>query len=864
MEIYDFSQLADQQKLSIVLQEHFQQSNIVPFFGSGFTSGCKAQNGYVPTVNELKEYFISFMVSVGDYSEADCAELREKKLSKIASFFWESLNASNHQQRQHFFNYMETHFSGVHDLPTEKIDLLGCSWRYLYTLNYDDAIEQSLNHIIPVVPYANQNTPWLSHKKPLFKIHGDVSTFLSEGENKYCILSESQYVDLITNVANQNMIANLEADFSSNNIIFFGCSLLEELDLLFASTLKLRERKAQNTDTHIYYVRYCTKGSPALTKVQLKEFEQFSITDIIEVSANEMLSFYSFIRDISNRAAQFNASDNLSKMMGFTFSQYDSHNRNKNIEYLFFSQNILPNSEENLIQLPSFFVHRHITDEIIEDITANHGYLHILRGSRMSGKTYAMIDILHQLQSKKIYFFHSNITLADDALQRIISLENAIILFDEHTLTADQINSLLTRDFDSLRNNQIHIVAAVDYSSGTFTKHYFETFPHMKGKVTIHHISNILVDTENFKEFSEFNRGIGELGLCSMNPNSSFLDYMIQVDDISLHTYTEGLPDIHIFNTDTTNKVVTLILLANQESITISEANTLNIDGTLYNLINSESTNVALQKETLSEIEMNPDVHYRFRFVVNSKYWVYKCLSAFAENTRNYDTIAQIYYDISRFFQQKYHIPASERMPKQYLQVIKPYYFLDTIQSIFFGVRQNGGSLNLSRKIYDKLLPLFPNDYQYLHQSAKCLLWSSAAEHDTTQKKEFLVSAQQKISRAQELAGKSMSPNIHFTLYHMSVTKALISTNFWRFCCLSTDTPNPKNQLSDVLADVQKMVDGMQHYAINDPEDIIKENEMKDMRWLVRELMGGKTRQYLSAQDKAIATDIVNRMRKFL
>ena len=56
----------------------------------------------------------------------------------------------------------------------------------------------------------------------------------------------------------------------------------------------------------------------------------------------------------------------------------------------------------------------------------------------------------------------------------------------------------------------------------------------------------------------------------------------------------------------------------------------------------------------------------------------------------------------------------------------------------------------------------------------------------------------------------------------------------------------------------------MQHYAINDPEDIIKENEMKDMRWLVRELMGGKTHQYLSAQDKAIATDIVNRMMKFL
>ena len=149
---------------------------------------------------------------------------------------------------------MENHFSNVHDLSMEQVDLLKCSWRYLYTLNYDDAIEKALHNIITVVPYNTQNTPWLKQKKALFKIHGDVAAFLSSSESKYCILSKQQYADLITASENKDMMTNLEADFASNNIIFFGCSLVDELDLLYATTLKLNTRKAQNKDTHIYYV----------------------------------------------------------------------------------------------------------------------------------------------------------------------------------------------------------------------------------------------------------------------------------------------------------------------------------------------------------------------------------------------------------------------------------------------------------------------------------------------------------------------------------------------------------------------------------------------------------------------------------
>ena len=68
MTIYDFNQPSDQQKLATLLQEHFRRSNIVPFFGSGFTRGCKACNGYVPSVSELKKFLIDFLSTVDDYT----------------------------------------------------------------------------------------------------------------------------------------------------------------------------------------------------------------------------------------------------------------------------------------------------------------------------------------------------------------------------------------------------------------------------------------------------------------------------------------------------------------------------------------------------------------------------------------------------------------------------------------------------------------------------------------------------------------------------------------------------------------------------------------------------------------------------
>lgn len=44
------------------------------------------------------------------------------------------------------------------------------------------------------------------------------------------------------------MLEKLEADFSSNNLIFIGCSLLDELDMLFVSGTRFSQKKKENKD----------------------------------------------------------------------------------------------------------------------------------------------------------------------------------------------------------------------------------------------------------------------------------------------------------------------------------------------------------------------------------------------------------------------------------------------------------------------------------------------------------------------------------------------------------------------------------------------------------------------------------------
>lgn len=848
MKIFDFSKETDRDTLRERFKGHFRRQDIVPFFGSGFTSGCPAAQGTVPTVDELRAELVDIIAGIENYSANDRMELERMKLSELAEIFWPTLEQEGppHTHRDQFDTYVENHFCNVHDLPVEHQELIDCRWRYLYTLNYDDAIERASSGLKVLAPYSNQNQRWLAQKRCLYKIHGDSARFLETGESKYFILSTQQYLQVLGDRENQAMRQNLETDFSSNNLIFFGCSLLDELDILFAAGTKLTQEKRQNGDTRSYYVRYVDDKTAPLSLVQQQKFKNFAITDVIEVKAERIRDFYSFLVKISDEAGQLQETDMLSDFTGFQFLWQEPTSR-KNIEYLFFSSLIRPKEETRQIILPSFFIRRDTTQQMVDAINTADGNFHILRGGRLSGKTYVLVDLLKEFRSRDTYYFSSTKQISDQCFERLLSMKNVILIFDEHSLTNDQLGDITSKYRETIQNNAIQVVTAVDCSTGTFTRHYFDRFPGMEGFVKIYLLSSKL----NADEADRFNEEFGKLGLLDYENGWSWLDFMLKVDEASTKKLGTRLPDINIIRDLETLKA--LILFANQESIPVSQGNIINVTETLYKLC--KTADIAIQKDYLSEVELAPNVHDSFRFVTNSKYWVYKCLSTYGQDSTHYRAIADAFYEISSAIQRQY----DKQFTQGYYQAIKPYYFFDTIQFTFFSDPKQSGSLFLPDVIYKRLLPLFKDDFQFLHQKAKCLLWNSKRKRNTRERAEMLNEAIQQVSRASRLAEKRAPVNIEYTLYHMEVTKTLILANNWRYCREQFADAELSEQLSTLIKTFYEMERQMLVWGSDSELD---DREMQDLNWFVSHLVDPEVFRLMSPEDHKTAGRIMTLWRQ--
>ena len=105
-------------------------------------------------------------------------------------------------------------------------------WPYAYTINIDDGIEKN-SQFTPILPYRKLRRPRTS-KKLLYKLHGDAShecNYREDGEN--IVFSQSQYLQAITSEDNTDIYQQLLADYGQRHLLFIGCSLQSEQDLVY-------------------------------------------------------------------------------------------------------------------------------------------------------------------------------------------------------------------------------------------------------------------------------------------------------------------------------------------------------------------------------------------------------------------------------------------------------------------------------------------------------------------------------------------------------------------------------------------------------------------------------------------------------
>ena len=162
----------------------------------------------------------------------------------------------------------------------------------------------------------------------------------------------------------------------------------------------------------------------------------------------------------------------------------------------------------------------------------------------------------------------------------------------------------------------------------------------------------------------------------------------------------------------------------------------------------------------------------------------------------------------------------------------------------------------MANLIYEKLLPLFKDDFQFLHQKAKCLLWNSRLQESAENRLNMLKEASQQISRAYQLTEKKRPFNMEYTLYHMDVTKTLILTNSWRYCRAQLQESAQSELLTSLLTSFYQMQQQMDCWGDDDDSEI-DDRELQDIEWFISELASGDTKKFLSAGNRKIAGQIV-------
>ena len=260
----------------------------------------------------------------------------------------------------------------------------------------------------------------------MFKLHGDVCFYLKNIENESVIFNKKEYIESIKK--NGKMLAKLKEDFADRNIIYIGCSLDDEPDLLSIVAEAAKERL---TESQAYYI----------TRRDIDEetqdlLEEYGITVIVRIE--DYISFFADIISLcSDKSTNTDFFDNYHEPIFVRMKKSDV-----TIDTLLNSNSIVPSPFEGQIYLPPYYIKREILDGVLASLKY-HSPIHIIYGNRISGKTFVLIGLMDLIQDKSRYYFPSNVKISDERIDALLEKTNCVFVFDTNTLSEEQLQRLI-------------------------------------------------------------------------------------------------------------------------------------------------------------------------------------------------------------------------------------------------------------------------------------------------------------------------------------------------------------------------------------------------------------------------------------
>lgn len=672
-----------------------RRKTIIPVIGSGFTRDCIARSGKVPSGEDYYNYMIAQIVDQNP-DEMKVKELNNESFSSISSIYHKMVQAEKQQ------SYLLNKFTNV-KLENVKKNFLKIDWPYIYTLNIDDAIEN--NSEFKTVLYANRDirNSIFEQEKCVIKLHGDIKDILKYEDSNCEIFDQKQYVVSIKK--NVSLLKKLTHDYEYLNLLYIGCSLSDEIDLLFSTSM------ANDNNNNRYY---CSTQIPTL--LQKKKLEAFGITHCIVFESYD--DIYEKMTDAFHQSLCITP-DELEQFSTYEFKTLGT-GFELNCPYLFQGKSILNNSK--IAIYPSFFVSRSVTDKIVENINSKGTQIVVGRGC--SGKTYVSYDIIRRVRDREVYAFRSKDRINNETLTLLLNKENCLTIFDSKVLSIKQIEEIiLTTSERVVKSNSIIIIENKSNRDLSGLLVLMKMNEHLEDdEIPQLEISNRFSKPKT----DEINNYLVTSSLGVFSENKSIADNIINASNLLIqkNKFSQISP-----LTDNVRQVSSLIVLATLGKVYASDA--INLDLVEEFEMQCKKAMPLIEKESTWVFEMSAANNSPLKYVVNAEYWLFNQLDILAKSRKGREKIIEAYrYIIGKLIEIN---GKPDLMKGEKYAPYKDYILFDNIFQIF---RSQG--TKIIRDIYQSLNDILATDPNYLHQRAKCYIRSAYKSTEEKDKEKWL------------------------------------------------------------------------------------------------------------------------------
>lgn len=737
MEVIKYEDIKDE------LLSNLKRRTLLPIIGSGFTRNCLSSKGKVPSGEDYRLYMIKQLLDNCDLTEEEKKTIQKQSFSNVCNIYFELTDANLRKQ------YLRDNFTGV-NLEENKKKFLSLSWPYIYTLNTDDGIESNSEYKCIICSNRHPEDDIFEQEKCIIKLHGDVWEMLKYQDDKSEIFSQKQYVDSL--IDNSHLLNRLKHDSLYQNLIFIGCSLEDEMDLLSI---------CGNEETSNIVRRYiCLTKAPSL--VQKVNLKKYGITHCVIFDSFD--SIYNELYYLGKESEKV-SDDELDQYRHFTFKKcIDSYNDNKS--YLLHGKSLLNKKHE--VTFPYFFISRNHTDKIIKNMEVYP--LQFVMGTRCSGKTYTLFDLVSRIKNKDTYIFETKDRLTEKAFRSILKKSNSVILFDNDSLSIEQTEYLIKNLFD-LRQRNIQIIIVINKSErdvlGVLSLCIKREII-SKNEIPVVEIYNRF----NQGELDKINPLLTSTNMGIFREQQTVLDNILHISDSlkEKNKYNSIVPKL-----ETIEQLASLIALATERKIYSGRAVMLDIYSELEQ--QKKFAEPLIDVETTWWFERNTHDNSPIKYVLNAEFWLCRYLSSFARTKDNCTKVVSAY----KYILEK--IIANDQGPNIHAVnkkgTYKDYILFDNINRIF-NIGNYGGKegLIIVKSIYEGLNSLLSVDPNYMHQRAKCYIKLSRYENSESEKIDYLNKAFRDINVSiqifEQRYNDSSNEHILISLDHLKYTKALV------------------------------------------------------------------------------------------